>query len=266
MQSTRQRTRLYLALILGILLLMGLFAAAGGAVALPKSARQANSGDNALTGEIITIVINPSKDNTLYEDSNGSLSNGKGQHIFTGRTLSFGVRRAVMAFDIAGNVPVGATIISATLELHLSLYTVFSQTVSLHALQAEWGEGLSVAPSEEGGGGPAAIGDATWLHTFYDTDTWNNDGGDFVETASVTQTVVTDPYYIWGPSSGMEADVKGWLLDPDSNFGWIVIGNENIVQTAKRFDSRENSNEAYRPKLTVAYVPPKNIYLPLVLK
>jgi hypothetical protein len=266
MQSTRQRTRSYLAPVLGILLLMGLLAGAGKAVALPKTAGSDQSGEDALPDELITTIINPSKDNTLYEDSKGSLSNGKGEHIFAGETLSYGARRAMMAFDIAGNIPFGATVISATLDLHLSLFTVFSQTVSLHALQADWGEGHSVAPGAEGGGGPATTGDATWLHTFYDTDVWKNEGGDFVETASVTQTVGTASYYTWGPSSGMIADIKGWLYDPDSNFGWIIIGNEDEIQTAKRFDSRENGTEAYRPKLTVTYLPPKYVYLPLVIK
>jgi hypothetical protein len=127
MHGNRQKTQSYFALILGTLLLVGLFAVAGNVIAKPESVGNAESGNHTLTDEIITSVISPSKDNTLYEDDFGSLSNGKGQHIFTGETLLYGARRAVVAFDVAGNVPFGATIVSATLDLHLSLYTVFSQ-------------------------------------------------------------------------------------------------------------------------------------------
>jgi hypothetical protein len=31
-------------------------------------------------------ALTPSKDNTLYESTTGSLSNGAGQHVFAGRT------------------------------------------------------------------------------------------------------------------------------------------------------------------------------------
>ena len=51
----------------------------------------------------------------------------------------------------------------------------------------------------------------------------------------------------------MVADVQAWLNDPDTNFGWILIGNESDRQVAMRFNSRENSNEASRPVLEVQY-------------
>ena len=42
------------------------------------------------------IVINPSKDNTLYAE-NGNESNGAGQHFFCGRNGDAQTRRAVVA-------------------------------------------------------------------------------------------------------------------------------------------------------------------------
>ena len=62
-----------------------------------------------------TVTIPPSKDNTLYEDSNGGKSNGAGQYIFVGVTKEPGIRRALVAFDIAGNLPADATIVSTRL-------------------------------------------------------------------------------------------------------------------------------------------------------
>jgi hypothetical protein len=49
------------------------------------------------------------------------------------------------------------------------------------------------------------------------------------------------------------ADVQGWLTNPSTNFGWIIIGNEGGTGTSKRFDSRENDTTANRPQLTVNY-------------
>jgi len=43
------------------------------------------------------------------------------------------------------------------------------------------------------------------------------------------------------------------------NFGWILVGNESTLASAKRFDSRENGTENNRPKLTVAYNEPTRI-------
>lgn len=55
----------------------------------------------------------------------------------------------------------------------------------------------------------------------------------------------------------MASDVQAWLDDPNSNFGWIVIGDELPNQSsAKRFDSRESSDTGNRPVLTIEFEPP----------
>src|SRR6202011_4095562 len=41
-----------------------------------------------------------------------------------------------------------------------------------------------------------------------------------------------------------------------TNFGWILTGNESGRATAKEFDTKENSNAAFRPVLTVTYSQP----------
>src|SRR5258708_25683124 len=68
------------------------------------------------------VNINPSKDNTLYEyvPADGDLSNAIGDPFFTGETAMGELRRGVLAFDIAGNVPAGSTITSVTLTLNMS--------------------------------------------------------------------------------------------------------------------------------------------------
>ncbi len=66
--------------------------------------------------------INPIKDNTLYEydPAEGDLSNALGNHFFAGETGTGELRRGVLAFDIAGNIPAGSTILGVTLSLNMS--------------------------------------------------------------------------------------------------------------------------------------------------
>src|SRR6266508_308023 len=137
-----------------------------------------------------TVTIPASKDNTLYENATGSVSNGAGEYIFTGRTKDGPKRRTVIAFDIAANVPAGSTISSVTLQLHLSREANTTlRTTSLHRLLADWGEGSSNAGQNEGQGAPSTTNDATWIHRFYPSTLWASAGGDFNATASASTDV-----------------------------------------------------------------------------
>jgi len=201
------------------------------------------------------VNIIASKDNTLYESATGALSNGSGEHFFAGRSnqVTGSIRRGLLAFNVAGSVPSGATITSAALTLSMSQTGPGSGTVSLHRVLASWGEGPSLATGNEGGGAPADTGDATWLHTFYDTMFWTTPGGDFSPTPSAAQTVGALGTYTWGPTSQMVADVQQWLNTPGTSFGWVLIGNESLSQSSKRFDARENVVPANRPSLVITY-------------
>jgi hypothetical protein len=199
--------------------------------------------------------ISPIKDNTLYQydPAEGDLSNALGQHFFAGETGMGELRRGVLAFDIAGSVPPGSTILGVTLSLNMSRTgSATPRTVELHRILADWGEGTSVAPGEEGTGAPATTNDATWRHRFFDTIFWTTEGGDFSATVSASQSVGTVGVYTW-TSSQMRADVQSWLDDPANNFGWLVLGDESEIETAKRFDTRESASP---PVLTIQYRPP----------
>src|SRR2546423_13670957 len=85
------------------------------------------------------VNINPSKDNTLYEyvPADGDLSNALGLHFFTGETAMGELRRGVLAFDVAGNVPAGSTITGVTLTLNMSRTpSGTARTTELHKLLA----------------------------------------------------------------------------------------------------------------------------------
>jgi FtsP/CotA-like multicopper oxidase with cupredoxin domain len=202
----------------------------------------------------VTIDINPSKDNTLYEyvPADGDLSNALGLHFFTGETAMGELRRGVLAFAIAGNVPPGSTITGVTLTLNMSRTPSGNpRTVELHRLLADWGEGTSQASGEEGMGAPATPNDATWRHRFFDTVFWTTEGGDFSGTVSASQSVGALGVYTWS-SPQMVVDVQSWLDNSATNFGWLVLGDESATATAKRFDTRESTNP---PVLTIQYTP-----------
>jgi hypothetical protein len=200
------------------------------------------------------VNITPIKDNTLYEydPSEGDLSNALGFHFFAGETGTGELRRGVLAFDIAGNIPLDSTILSVTLSLNMSRTALTTpRTVELHKLLADWGEGTSQASGEEGTGAPATPNDATWRHRFFDTIFWTTEGGDFSATVSASQSVGDIGVYTWS-SAQMIADVQSWLNDPAGNFGWLVLGDESTNGTAKRFDTRESASP---PVLTIQFMP-----------
>ncbi|MCH8310693.1 MAG: DNRLRE domain-containing protein, partial [Chloroflexi bacterium] len=150
-----------------------------------------------------------------------------------------------------------ATVDSVSLRLNMSRTSLSAgvQTISTHRLTADWGEGNSVSTGGGGGGGiggPAAFGDATWIHRFSNSTNWTSPGGDFVSSASASQTVSGIGAYSWS-SAQMVADVQAWVNASSTNFGWLLKGNESSSRTAKRFDSRQNSNASNRPALTITY-------------
>ena len=204
-----------------------------------------------LSAQPQVVDLTPSKDNTLYQSSTGSLSNGAGSHFFAGKTNSGAIRRAVIAFDLSV-IPSNAVIEDVSLTLNMSQTSTGSQPVKLHKLLADWGEGTSNATGNEGAGAAPTPNDATWIHTFFNSQLWTSAGGDFVGSESAALSVGADGLYTW-QSSQMIADVQGWVNNPATNFGWILLGNEEDNRTAKRFDSREHPSAANRPKLTVTY-------------
>ena len=197
-----------------------------------------------------TVSFLTHRDNTLYEDPFGQLSNGQGIYLFDGRTGTDLLRRGLLAFDLTA-IPANATITDVSLSMFLSMAQGGAEVVSLSKVLQDWGEGNSNAGDPGGGGSQAELGDATWLHTFYNLGFWANPGGDFSPTISASTTVeALNTTYTWS-GSGLVADVQAWVSNPAANFGWVVRGNETDTGSAQRFNSGENSSNP--PQLTVTY-------------
>ena len=194
-----------------------------------------------------TVEINPDKDNSIYSED-GSLSSGLGQ-LYSGQTCSDNTRRALIHFDIAGSVPAGAVITDVTLTLNVNNAgpDATSEIYGLHAVSLDWGEGTS---ADGGAGSPAVAPDATWSDAMFGTSTWTAAGGDFEAVASATSTLTgTLGDYTWS-SDDMVSDVQGWLLDPATNFGWLLMGDEEANCAARRFGSKDIGTA---PALSITY-------------
>jgi hypothetical protein len=200
-----------------------------------------------------TITLFPSKDNTLYETASGSSSNGRGPNIFAGATATGGIRRAALAFDIVSLVPPGSQIRSVTLRLQLSKTISGPHLMQLRPITKDWGEGTSNAgTSNDGDGAASTAGDATWVHNVFPDQRWTNAGGDFAATADGSLSAAGD--LLFPTSAELVARVQGWLDQPATNFGWMLLGDEGDEGSAKRYFSREAA-EARRPVMTIEFLP-----------
>ena len=202
-----------------------------------------------------TVSVTADKDNTLFESATGALSNGAGANLFFGKTQSSSLnRRAVLHFDLsAAAIPAGATISSATLTINVNKVRGGNDSAFVHRITSDWGEGTSNAPGQQGGGTSAATNDATWVHAFFNATNWTTMGGDYIASPSAG-TTVSGTGTVTISSAGLAADVQAWFDGTNSNFGWIIVGNEGRSGSAKRIASRENASTSARPTLTITYL------------
>jgi hypothetical protein len=205
--------------------------------------------------QTITTDFYPEMDNSVYSD-NINNSNGAGLLLFSGRTQTTSIRRALVKFNISV-IPNNSIISNVSLQIAVvkSSNVAISHNFTLHKLLKNWGEGTSVGNGEGGQGGQAQGNDATWQYSkFATTTTWDNIGGDFASTVSASASAIQDRYCIWN-STEMKDDVISWVSTPLSNFGWLIKGEESTPGSAKGFASKENT-VIPKPKLTITYTLP----------
>ena len=211
----------------------------------------------AAVGSADELSLAPVADNTLYQPTAESLSNGAGQHLFAGRNGEGNLRRALVRFDVAAALPAGSTITAVRLSLNMSKSSHAGPTDhSLRRVLASWGEGGVDAPGGEGSGAAAQAGDATWDHREFDSVLWSTPGGDLADALSATAPISAPASYTWESTPQLVADVQLWLDQPELAHGWALVGDEGGDPSTRRFDSRENPNADAHPELWVEFVPP----------
>jgi hypothetical protein len=204
------------------------------------------------------LRLQPVADATIFGQLNGSTAfdataDGRGESLWTSVIASGTTRRALLRFDLSA-LPPGARVQSVRLEL-FEIRARDEHVVRVHRVLAPWSEGPSNG-GDAGVGAAAQPGDVTWSHRSWPNVPWAARGGDFAATASASQTVGFGPaLYVWPSTPQLVADVQGWLANPGTNHGWIVVGDDKGLQNAKRFGSRENESSAGRPTLVVGILP-----------
>lgn len=203
-----------------------------------------------LKAELITIPA--AADTGLHQASPGS-NLGATAHVPAGKTGTFAsgaLTRGLYRFDLTP-LPAGAVIQSATLRLSVIFVPPSgpSATFNLHRLLKHWIEGEGIGNQ----GQPATDGGASWLNRT--TEPWTQPGGapgqDFVAAPSATLTIESEGSYEF-TSAQLTQDVQAFATNPLSNFGWMLkADNETILQTAKRFGSKESS--LGQPELIIQY-------------
>ena len=222
------------------------------------------------------------------------------------------IQRGLLLFDFdPALVPAGMVVESASLELFVVDSPRRDPTprdfwlVALPSLPQPWGEGgsdVDAGVSGAGSGADPQAADATWFHTQYDPGSpdhydpallpnspwvydssgpgfWSQPGalgdGPFVLPGSDEPEGVDvglkGSATVWSTPE-MAADVQRWLDDPADNFGWIVLGNESVVnytdpdtgqlveQSSKRgFASFDHEIAALRRVLTVTFDAPSTL-------
>lgn len=210
-----------------------------------------------------SVSIPAQKDNTIFSDTvptggiTGYPSDALG-YLYAGRTgTNHGpyLRRALISFDIAGQLPAGAQIQTAQLKLRPTKLgpAAAGKTLALHRLSQTWGEGTSENLSDLGFGAQATTNDATWAARFYSPTSpqaWTTNGGAYTSTASAS-AVVALPTTTLPSTSQMVSDVQGWLTTPASNAGWILRGSETVNETVIQFSSVQKGG--FPPVLEVTY-------------
>ena len=205
-----------------------------------------------------TITLSPVADTTLSQASPANNFGGE-TVLSSGSTDDALANRALLKFDIANFMPSNATIQKVTLTLTVTHSTALqASSFSLHRVLQGWGEGTKAGG---GAGAPATTGEATWDARFYPAPLWSASGGaapgDYVAAPSSTQLVSGETNYVFGSTSNLAANVQSWLTNASSNFGWILISDdEGNFSTSQQFASREDSSNG--PILIIDYtVPPR---------
>ncbi len=180
---------------------------------------------------------------------------GAHTHVPVGQANSDRVNRGVFQFDIAGNVPGGATVTAVTFEFEVTQQGgsqgMAAVDFSLHRVTTPWVEG-----SGNGNIGFESMDGVTWENAFDDPMNpvpWTTLGGDFDAMTSGTVLVdgpdgmgMGDPpvtYSITSPK--LIADVQAIVDGSADDNGFLLKADpEGVNGSAARVTSREGGNAA----------------------
>jgi len=182
-----------------------------------------------------SILVDPAKGNRALDS------------IFVGCNRIGTAHRGLIRFDLS-QLPADAHIVSAVLELSLLKTRSTGDQVQVYRLRESWAE--DSVPSD--GARAANMGGATWGSRSRDLGAWSTAGGHRNSNASAT--IKIDGVERWTiQSEAMAQDVQGWIRDPKSNCGWLLVGDEKKPLSVMRFAGRQHHEIEKRPRLVILY-------------
>lgn len=152
------------------------------------------------------------------------------------------LRRALLRFEVAGQVPLGARVTSATLTFNLVREPLAPEDslFQLRKILRPWKETQ-----------------VTWNVPAKDTPPWDGSGcagtNDVSAVVSGSVAISSPGVYVIPTTPGMVADVQGWLDNPFANDGWLLRSDTEAPFTARHIATRESGAAA--PVLTVEFTP-----------
>lgn len=185
-------------------------------------------------------------DATILANATGG--NRAPDSIFVGCNSRGTAHRGLIRFDVS-SIPADATIVSVALELSLLKTRSSGDPMKVCRLRESWDEDAVAAD----GSRESNNGGVTWALRSKEKGAWSTAGGHRAPEASATAIIDGAKRYSV-TSAAMLADVKGWIQSPDSNHGWLLLGDESSAPTVKRFASRRNADSDARPALLIEYV------------
>jgi parallel beta-helix repeat protein len=141
-----------------------------------------------------------------------------------------GVSQGLIKFDNifgsgAGQIPLGATIDSASLAFNVSNASA-SSTINFHKMLIDWTE------------------NDTWNTTTAGVQSDNTDASSTIE-ATISDASATGSLIV----TGLESTLQAWS-NGEANYGWLI---ENGATDGWDFNSSDTATVNLRPKLTVTY-------------
>ena len=179
-------------------------------------------------------IFPPSKDsrgNSLVPDQ----SEGFAVNIGLGTSVGGSMVRSFLAFDLS-SIPVSSTITNVELKLSPAVINGVPIPISVHKITTSWDEST-----------------ASW------NTPWTNPGGDFISTASKSDTLTGGGFFVLSSSSGMVNDVQSWVNVPSSNNGWLLKRTTEPAILSQVFFSAKDGPTSNFPMLTVTFTPPPDV-------
>jgi len=177
-------------------------------------------------------------------ESHNCATYGAEERMYVG-SRSTAMRRGLIRFDLR-DIPVGATINTATLSLWYPYGAEVATNVELHQVTRTW---------EEGTGGSSCTADgATW----YETDggmPWSAEGGDFDAEVLASAAVAADADPAWSHFQ-IPGAIRGWVNGTAPNHGLLLKLTDESMVEGNYFGYHTDDQAtapSQRPKLVITY-------------